>query len=420
MSEKNPSLPTELVDLLASLGVAADQAQLTRRPATGTAAFFVLPSVDRPQLLVPCIPAAGVMIRERRARGVRAKVIKRTVATGLASGAADRLPVRKLAIAGSALGDLLDWITSDDTDLLPGAGALFTVGVLVGPPRANRKPVLRIFDSAGETWGYAKVGVNDLTNALVRREAEALAEVNSWPLSILRAPVVLKAGDFAGRAVLATSPLAAAGAARQPTALPVEPTRELFLLHAEHDVPLRAAPAMAPPTTVVSPAAARIEALAERLLAVVGDERIPLGASHGDWTPWNMAWTGSGPDAVLEAWDWERAATGVPQGHDVVHFEASKVRVDDPGSAESELLRHLPARLAASGIDATLASRLLPSYLITIGRRYAADLALEHVAPLSRRLDWVTDLLDRHVSTLEFAHESARVPQDRVHPGGTA
>jgi hypothetical protein len=392
------ALPAQLAELLTSLGVDPVSAGLSRRPHTKAGDFLVLPSPARPQLLVPCIPAAGVMIKERRARGVRATLTKSAVAAGLSSGLTGRLPLLRLNLGESGFNDLLGWITEDAA----AHEAPFSAGILVGPPRANRKPVLRIFTATGRTWGYAKVGINDLTNALIRRETDALAEVGEWPLLTLRAPRILKAGEFGGNAVLATSPLATAGANRQPTSLPVEPTRELFRLHTQSDVRLRAAPAMKAPSPVDTPEATRIEALADRLLAVIGDELIPLGASHGDWTPWNMAWTGSGASAVLEAWDWERATIGVPQGHDVVHFEASKVRVDDPGNAETELLAHLPARLAACGIDAGLSSRLLTTYLVTIGRRYAADLALEHVAPLARRLDWVSDLLDREVTRLEL------------------
>lgn len=399
MTQPSTGLPDELVSLLAGLGIAPADAHLRRSRSTQGTDYLVLPGPERPQLLVPCLPAAGVMIRERRARGVRAKLSKRSVATALDSGFLDRLPVLRLNLQGSQLADLLAWITADDDD-----GAPYVAGIMAGPPRANRKPVLRIFSSTAKTWGFAKIGVNELTDALVRRESLALAEVKDWRLRTVRPPQVLKAGVYAGREVLATSPLAASGSDRQPAALPVEPTRELFRTQAEHGTPLRAAPGLAAPSIVMTPAAHVIEQLAERLFAVIGEERIPLGAAHGDWTPWNMAWTGPGSDSVLEVWDWERLAVGVPQGHDVVHFEAAKVRVDEPGTAEQDFLRTLPARLAACGIDPVLSSRLLTTYLVAIGRRYAADLALAGVPALSRRLTWVSDLLTREVSRLESDH----------------
>ena len=411
MTGSSTTLPDALVGLLLGLGIDPADARLQRRRSPEGNDFLVLPTPDRPQLVVPCIPTAGVMIRERRARGLRAKASKRAVATALGSGCLDRLPVLRLNLRGSALDELLLWITAESAgDFV----APYAAGIMSGPPRANRKPVLRIFSPTGGTWGYAKIGINELTDALVRREAGALAEVSGWGLRKVRPPAVLRAGTYGGHEILATSPLAVSGAERQPSALPVEPTRELFLTQADHNTPLRASPALTAPLAVVTPAAAALEALAERLLAVIGDERIPLGASHGDWTSWNMAWAGSGPEAILEAWDWERLTIGAPQGHDVVHFEAAKVRVDESDSAEDTFLRTLPAKLAACGIDPALSSRLLTTYLVGIGRRYAADLALEDVPALSRRLHWVTDLLAREVSRLECdtPHRISEAPME--------
>ncbi|MGL5827252.1 MAG: phosphotransferase [Nocardioides sp.] len=403
----NRGVSPALAELLADLGVDSTAARLVRHIWTRPGDYLVLPGADQPQLMVPCIRAAGVMLRERRARGLRAKAVKHGAAAGLSSGLAGRLPLLRLQLPEPGLGHLVTWITDTDTDtdwaLEPGTPCgPYAVGILLGPPRANRKPVLRIFAADGSTWGYAKVGISELTNALVRREADALAEVSRWPLTRVQAPHIRKAGTFGGREVLATSPLATTRSNRQPTALPVEPTRELFSVYAQHDVPLHAAPAMAKPVHLDSREAALIEALADRVMAIIGNDRVPLGASHGDWTPWNLAWTGDQTDPVLAAWDWERAGVGVPQGHDVVHFESAKVRVDNPGTAEADLLTALPARLAACGLDPFLTRHLLTTYLITIGRRYAADLAREPVPPLARRLAWVIDLLDREAARLEL------------------
>ncbi|MFZ2502953.1 MAG: hypothetical protein WAW88_09810, partial [Nocardioides sp.] len=147
----------------------------------------------------------------------------------------------------------------------------------------------------------------------------------------------------------------------------------------------------------------RLDDLRRRLLALAGETPVPTGAAHGDWTPWNMAWRGSpdGPDGVLEVWDWERFALNVPQGLDLVHFEASRVRVDDNlREAEPRLLAELPLRLHDVGLDASNDRLLLAAYLIWIGGRYAADLGDEPVPALQRRLDWVLDLLDRTVAEL--------------------
>jgi hypothetical protein len=48
------------------------------------------------------------------------------------------------------------------------------VSLRIGPPRANRKPVLELLSPRGEALGFAKVGVTGLTRELVRAEAAAL------------------------------------------------------------------------------------------------------------------------------------------------------------------------------------------------------------------------------------------------------
>ena len=48
------------------------------------------------------------------------------------------------------------------------------VSLRIGPPRANRKPVLELLSPGGEVLGFAKVGVTGLTRELVRAEAAAL------------------------------------------------------------------------------------------------------------------------------------------------------------------------------------------------------------------------------------------------------
>ena len=48
------------------------------------------------------------------------------------------------------------------------------VGVHLGPPRANRKPVLAVADRHGTLLAFAKCGVDPLTDRLVAHEAAAL------------------------------------------------------------------------------------------------------------------------------------------------------------------------------------------------------------------------------------------------------
>lgn len=377
-------VPPPLADLLAELGLDPARATLSRRPGRQPRAYLCLPSPGRPQLLVPLVPAAGDVVTERRSAGWRGRITKGLVATGLRSGVAPWLPVRRLVVTDPALDDLARWITGDDRAHL---------GVLSGPPRANRKPVLRVLAPSGRTTAYAKLGGSALTSELVRRETAALRSLGAAQISGLRPPDVLKAGEWAGRAVLVTSPLATGTALRQPDRLPVAQTRALFGHAARDDLPLRASSVFADRSAGPSP---ELDRLGARLLSVVGDLRLPVGAAHGDWTPWNMALDGD----LLEVWDWERYAEDVPAGLDAVHFEASLVTVDSGFAGETRFLAQLPGQLERCGVDPEARRLLLPLYLYAIGRRYAADLALHHADRASRRLAWVTGLLRRQLATL--------------------
>ncbi len=384
-----PAVPPELVALLVELGVDPRRATLQTRPGRADRSYLVLPSTARPHLLVPLAPAGGHLVTERRSRTLPARAAKAAVAAGLRAGVASWLPIPRLTIDDPAWADLQAWVGGAPDDRL---------GVLVGPPRANRKPVLRLLSADGRTLAFAKVGTTEVSSELVRREAAALAEVATLGWRSLRAPDVLRAGSWHGRELVVTSALAA-DAQRQPVELPVEQTREIARTGEEHDVPARATSTLA----ASDPAGwgrwgSRIADLRARLESAVGDRRLPLGAAHGDWTPWNMAWSSQ----RLEVWDWERFEHGIPQGFDVAHFAASSVRVSDAGAAgEDAFLAGLPGLLQRCGVDPALTDPVLALYLLRAAGRYAADLSQVPVAAGEHRLDWVLRLLDDRVSRIE-------------------
>ncbi len=159
-------LSTPLAELLAELGLDASLASLGRRPAGGAADYLVLPSPSQPQLLVPLAPAGADLVLERRSRTLPSRLAKTMVAAGIRAGILRVLPVRRLTVGDPALDELVGWLGGRPGDRL---------GVLVGPPRANRKPVLRLLARDGSTTAFAKLGATPVTAALVRSEAAALA-----------------------------------------------------------------------------------------------------------------------------------------------------------------------------------------------------------------------------------------------------
>ncbi len=210
-------LSTPLAELLAELGLDASLASLGRRPAGGAADYLVLPSPSQPQLLVPLAPAGADLVLERRSRTLPSRLAKTMVAAGIRAGLLRVLPVRRLTVGDPALDELVGWLGGRPRDRL---------GVLVGPPRANRKPVLRLLARDGSTTAFAKLGATPVTAALVRSEASALRHVSELGWTSVRPPALLRSGSWRGREIVVTSALARAAEHRQPTDLPVGPTRE--------------------------------------------------------------------------------------------------------------------------------------------------------------------------------------------------
>ncbi|PWR09884.1 hypothetical protein DKT68_10710, partial [Micromonospora acroterricola] len=175
------------------------------------ARYAVVPSVARARFLVPLgAPRAGAAsllaynaLRPPKVRALRAALggLARFGAAGLApfptltvsvpSGvpAAELLLTERLA---AALGD---------RPLLAACG--------VRPPDPNGKPTLQLFTADGRPRGYAKIGWNDATRALVTAEAAALralravAGVADHPVP----PGLLTETAWAGQVVAVIEPL---------------------------------------------------------------------------------------------------------------------------------------------------------------------------------------------------------------------
>lgn len=386
MSQRQ-TLTSEAAEMLREIGVDTSRARLTRRPSRRSDQLLCLPSPDQPQLVVPLDPAAAAMVTDRRSRRRHQRWMKVATAELIERQALGLLPIRRLVVDDPALQELAAWVTGGD-------GA--RVGVLRGPLRANRKPVLRVVDRQGRTLSFVKVGFDDRTRELVRQEEAALATVADAVLPGLVVPAIQRAGTWRDLAVLATSPLPGDAAAR-PSDLPVEATRALFSHRARTDLPLRAtAPLTAALDRFPDLAAAR-----DRLVGLAADRCLPTGASHGDWTPWNLAVDDHGQ---VGAWDWERYTETTPAGFDAVHFAASRVTVADDFAATRSFLAELPATLDACGLDRSTHRWLLATYLVGIAGRYAADLTVFPAERSERRLAWVRGLLDRELDDLSGDH----------------
>lgn len=113
--------------------------------------YFVLPSTRRVRLIVPIgVPGAERML-VRHAGGPLIRAGRSLWSRAAPRRMSARLPVRRMCVHEAPDGIERHLATQLAQDI--------RIGVLLGPPRPNQKPVLQIFDAAGSTLAFAKVGV---------------------------------------------------------------------------------------------------------------------------------------------------------------------------------------------------------------------------------------------------------------------
>jgi hypothetical protein len=366
------------------------------------AEFLVLPSGSRPRLLVPADRRRGAAVVRHYGEGRRRRnrLTAALLATGLRAG-----------IGGLVFRDLLVVSRPADraSDSLPALlsavfGEEVGIGVHLGAPRANRKPVLQLVGGTGRTLGYAKLGVDPLTDSLVRTEAEALRCLAAARPAGLEVAEVLHAGTWRGHELLVQAALPVWTRRSRLTDQRLNAAVAALAAIGREDVPATSSSFWKELDERVadlpeSAAAGALRALLDRLGPLLDRSRLAFGASHGDWTPWNMACLA---DRLL-VWDWERFRTGVPVGFDLLHHALNVDLVThrtEPAGAAQRLVREAPARLGALGIPPSEAGLTAVLYGADLSARYLADRQLEAGARLGDVGAWLLPALDTEVSRL--------------------
>jgi hypothetical protein len=301
---------------------------------------------------------------------------------------------RSLAAVAARTGILRPrlFVRGDDplrTTIGAALGADVELASAVRQPGPFRKPVLQIVAS-GEVVAYAKVAWNAVTAANVAAEHRALLGLAGTGVLSLGAPEPIAVVDHRGFPVLLTRPM----------------PRELRRFDAKRD---RVDPAvteviggLGTPSAGDDPIADRLRsrlraasggslgslaATVERLLDAIGPRaaRIPAGAWHGDWSPWNLGWVGG----RLWAWDWEYCRTDVPVGLDLPHLAFQRSFIGDRNPLGSSFQR-------SRDTAAEALSRLgyAPADRATIFAVHVAEIAIRYleadaigVAPNPRFVD---------------------------------
>jgi Phosphotransferase enzyme family len=289
--------------------------------------FGVFPTAASPRVLVPLASrraAAAALAGSSHAREPHVRLARVLLRIGLRAGIAQHLLRDRLSISlgeqdNGLLPDVL--LTQHLTEVFGRRD--IAVAVRIGRARPNRKPLIQVLTPDGEVVGYVKVGWNPLTRRLVRNEARVLTDLarESASRAAFEAPQLLHAGEWRQLEILALAPLHGRlfRGGRSGIAAAAAAMNEISRLSDGREGPLGASDYWRTTRGRITAVAngGRLSELADTLEARHGDDILPFGSWHGDWTPWNMAWRGG----ALAVWDWERSGDAVPVGLDAAHFD---------------------------------------------------------------------------------------------------
>ena len=339
--------------------------------------MVVLPNRANARLLAPARPrraAASAAVRYSAQQDVAGRIKGLLLAGGVASGLLGRDASVSLTVGDPARPSINDHLESV-------LGRPVLTSLALTHDRANRKPVLQVFDRRGATIAFAKIGVTELTRSLVDAEGVALSELAARDLPHVRVPVVLDHRRWNGLAVLVMSALPAMAVRAADPALVERAMQEVAGTGpagpGAADVYLDGLRSRADAAASVATASgsARLRQWSELLEAECDrrdNQELTFGAWHGDWARWNFVARGR----KLAVWDWERYARPAPVGFDRLHyFLQGQVGPHRDRFAEGAplMLAQAPALLAGWSVTAAAARTTALLYLLDISLRYQAD-----------------------------------------------
>jgi hypothetical protein len=343
----------------------------------------VLPSRERPRHLVPVTPGAAASSALAGRAGDRGPAGR--LATGALSRAArwggGHLVPRRWLVTGADGPAMADWLG----DLLGIRGCVVAVGV--GPPRANRKPVLQVMTGDGTTVAWGKVGWDAHTRALVGDEADALERLGGALAPGLVAPTVVARAPWQGTEVVLTAPLPLRPRGRSV----LRPDPALLRAVAGPSGALSPWHAATVRRLAEVPGGAALVDVAEGVAGRLEGAGVPGARWHGDLTPWNVGPVPGG----RAVWDWERSAAPVPLGLDAVHASYAVATLRQGTD--------VPTALTAAADDATpalIALGVAETAVPAVAAAYAIELLLRHEGD---RAHWPSPALDRTCAALAGA-----------------
>lgn len=390
-----------LEDLVQTLECLFPQTEVAvARVTSGAQSFRLVPGRRHPRMLVSAghrSAAADALVRPSAGDTFRTAAPRQLLSAILAAGLGPftmpyGLTLHKSADAPDSIADYLAGVL----------GHPVLLSLTVGSARANRKPILNVHSPSGAEVGFAKIGLNALTNQLVNRESVVLDQLAGATREAFTLPRTLHAGSWRGNSVLLMSALRPDK--RRQGSIPHEAAAAIMQSAPVDHSPIAGSPWLAMLEQQLAPLHTvpgnRLPALLDHYLQVFGDVEIPFGAWHGDFGPWNLAHTASVP----MIWDWERYSDPVPAGIDVVHYTAhQKLRLRGDHAAARSTLEGVSTDAVAKNLakSALLVHphpqqirAILIGYLLTIATRFTVDGLSPEGAPVRALADWHHDLIE--------------------------
>lgn len=386
----------QLEDLVATLECLFPESEVgVSRVSPGPSSFRLVPGRRHPRMLVTAghrSAAAGSLVRPSAGDTFRSSAPRQLLSAVLAAGLGPitmpyGLTVRQGPDAPDSIADYL----------AAALGHPVLLSLTVGSARANRKPILNVHSPSGAEIGFAKVGLNALTNQLVERESAVLAQLANATGGAFTLPHAIHAGSWRGNSVLLMSALRP-GRQRRGGSIPHEAAAAILQSSPVTNTAIAASPWLDAMEAQIVPlrevAGNKLPELIDRFRQDFGDVEIPFGAWHGDFGPWNLAHTATVP----MIWDWERYAHPVPAGADLVHYTAhQKLRLQGDYAAAREVLEGASSLAVAKALSGSAllmdpAPRqiraIVVGYLLTIATRFTLDGLSPTGAPVQALADW--------------------------------
>ncbi|TDB76509.1 hypothetical protein [Micromonospora sp. KC723] len=338
------------------------------------ARYAVVPSVARARFLLPLASrrvgaASTLAYNALRPPRVRVNRLAVGILAGLGGTGLARMPVLTVAVPDRV--DPAELLLTHE--LSRSAGCRLHAAIGIRPPDPHHKPTLQLFDDRGAPRGYAKIGWNDATRAMVAAEAAALRELPRDGGDFPDVPRLERELRWRDLAVTLVAPMP-----RRVRRLPHPYRPRVAAMLA---VARRGGPPAAPRLLAGSPFMADLVARAERaggpvraavaaLAARDGTVGLEFGDWHGDWVPWNLGVH----RGRLMVWDWENSGPHRPVGFDLAHqgFQSALSLGDRPvPQAAAEMDEVLARHGQVCGLDGVRRRLVGDAYLVELWLRTA-------------------------------------------------